>query len=109
MSGNEEAHAAYEAAVAKVRADLGRTHRIEIGGTAIGGAAFGGAVEAPLIDRSPIDPSLIVGRFPAATSHDVGRAGERARHALTEWSGRPWRQRLAVPRPAAPPPPARPP
>src|SRR5678815_300259 len=101
MAGNEEAHAAYEAAVSTVRGTLGGTHRIEIDGVAIGGASFGGAIESPVEDRSPIDPSVVVGRFPAATSQDVGRALESARKAFTSWSGRPWRERLAILRAAA--------
>ena len=101
MAGNEEAHAAYEGAVTTVRASLGMTHRIDIEGVAIGGAAFGGAVEAPLTDRSPIDPDVIVGRFPAATGEDLSRALQSARRAFPAWSGRPWRERLAILRDAA--------
>ena len=101
MAGNEEAHAAYDAAVSTVRGSLGATHRIEIDGVAIGAAAFGGAVEAPLTDRSPIDPSVVVGRFPAATAEDVGRALMAARRAYPAWSGTPWPKRLAILRRAA--------
>ena len=52
MAGNEEAHTAYETAVAAVRGALGATHRIEIESQPIGGASFGGAIEAPFHART---------------------------------------------------------
>jgi len=101
MAGNEEAHAAYETAVAAVRRTLGATHRIVVDGVAIGAAAFGGAVESLLEDRSPGDPSVLVGRFPVATSQDVVRALEAARRAFPAWSALRWEERVAILRAAA--------
>ncbi|HEY3174859.1 MAG TPA: aldehyde dehydrogenase family protein [Candidatus Polarisedimenticolia bacterium] len=97
LAGNDEAHVAYEEAVPRVRASLGATHRIEIDGSPIGTGAGAAMVE----DRSPIDTTILIGRFPQAGPGDVARALAAARRAFPGWSGRPWRERLGILRTAA--------
>ena len=95
MAGNEEAHAAYESGLQAVRARLGDTHSNFIGGVP---APWTGPV---FEDRSPTDPSILVGRFPLAGAEMVARALEAARAAYPAWSGMPWKERLGMLRAAA--------
>jgi 1-pyrroline-5-carboxylate dehydrogenase len=95
LAGNEEANAAYDAAVAAVRGRLGAEERFWIDGRPAGEGR-------PLFDdRSPIDAALTVARFPSATADDVSAAIDGARRAFHEWGGRPWTERVAILRAAA--------
>src|SRR5262245_14452975 len=95
LGGNEEAHLAYDAAVSRVRSSLGQTHRIEIDDAPIGSDGDG------FDDRSPIDTSLLIGRFPMGGPSDVARAAAAARAAFPAWRALDWRERLAILRDAA--------
>jgi len=55
----------------------------------------------PLVDRSPIDTSLVLGHFSAAEAEDVDRAVRGCREAQPAWARRPWRDRTALLRRAA--------
>ena len=95
LAGNEEANAAYDAAVGAVRGGLGEDHPNWIDGQPV-------ANERPRFDDvSPNDPGLLVARFPRATADDVGRAIDGARRAFPAWGGRPWQERVAILRAAA--------
>jgi 1-pyrroline-5-carboxylate dehydrogenase len=95
LAGNEDAHQAYEAAIAEVRGSLGATHDNHVAGRSLGWTG-------PLLeDRSPVDPGQVVGRFPAAGPEVVGQALDAARRAYPAWSATPWRERLAALRLAA--------
>lgn len=85
---NEELHAAFEAGVEKVRAQLGRYHPNVIGGRERDGD---GAFEK----RSPVDGTLL-GTFARGTRLDVQDAITAARGAWRDWSRRPWQDRVAV-------------
>ncbi|HWP63378.1 MAG TPA: aldehyde dehydrogenase family protein [Candidatus Binatia bacterium] len=85
---NEELHAAFEAGVEKVRAQLGRYHPNVIGGRERDGD---GAFEK----RSPVDGTLL-GTFARGTRLDVQDAIAAARGAWRDWSRRPWQERVAV-------------
>lgn len=74
----EELHQRFEVALAKVMAELGRTHELDIDGVKVGG---GRHVET----RSPIDRERVLGRFPRATSDDVARAITSAQAAFPAW------------------------
>ena len=91
----EEFHRSFDAAVADIREQAGRTHPFYIGGAAIENRA------EPLIDRSPIETNLVLGRFAAATRADVDAAVANSRAAQPGWARMPWRQRLAILRRAA--------
>jgi 1-pyrroline-5-carboxylate dehydrogenase len=91
---NEELHAAFEAALEKAHADLGRSYPMLIGGD----ERFG---DETFEDRSPSDTEIIVARFPVGTRQDVRDAIAAARAAYPAWSATPWRERLAIMRRAA--------
>jgi 1-pyrroline-5-carboxylate dehydrogenase len=95
LAGNEEANAAYDRAVSDVRASLSGTFPNWIDGKPAG-------ENRPLDDdRSPIDTSLLVARFPRCTPADVAAAIDGARSAFPAWSRRPWQERVAILRRAA--------
>ena len=56
---------------------------------------------SPLVDRSPIDTSFVLGTFACAGAADVDRAVASARAAQRGWARLPWRERLAILRRAA--------
>jgi 1-pyrroline-5-carboxylate dehydrogenase len=94
LAGNEEANAAYDDAVRKVRASLGLDHANWIDGKESAG-------RPQFDDVSPIDPGILIGRFPRAAAEDVSRAIDGARRAFPAWGGRPWQERVAILRRAA--------
>src|SRR3989441_10636185 len=61
-------HRHFDDALARVRAQLGRDYPLYIGGEAV---PSGGP---PIVDASPIDTSVLLGRFATATPEQVGRA-----------------------------------
>jgi 1-pyrroline-5-carboxylate dehydrogenase len=91
---NEELHAAFEAAVERVRARLGQHHRNVIGGGWRDG-------EEAFEVRSPIDTAIVVGSFARASSSDVDAAVRAARAAQPAWAATPWQERLRILRAAA--------
>jgi 1-pyrroline-5-carboxylate dehydrogenase len=52
--------------------------------------------DEPLVDRSPIDTGLVLGRFAVAGPADVDRAVTAAHEAQRGWARLPWRERLAI-------------
>jgi 1-pyrroline-5-carboxylate dehydrogenase len=91
----EEFHRSFDAAIAAIKREAGRTHPFYIGGVAVEDRAD------PLVDRSPINTALVLGRFTAATRADVNEAVTNSRGAQRGWGRTPWRQRLAILRRAA--------
>lgn len=91
----EEFHRRFDAALARIRAASGVRHPFYIAGQAVD---HGGE---PLVDRSPIDASLVLGEFASAGPADVDRAVAAARAAQQAWGRRPWRERLETLRRAA--------
>jgi len=83
-------HRRFDEALTRVRTGLGRAFPLYIGGEAVTGAA------APIVDTSPIDTSVVLGRFASATPEHVHRAVTAARNAQRAWAGRPWRERVAI-------------
>jgi 1-pyrroline-5-carboxylate dehydrogenase len=90
-----EFHHRFDVALEAVRTGAGRRHPFYIGAQPVD---HGGE---PLVDRSPIDTSLVLGRFATASRVDVDRAVDAARAAQREWARLPWRERLAALRRAA--------
>ncbi len=90
---NPELHAAYDAALARVRADLGAHHKSFIDGRERDSSKS-------FEKRSPIDGTL-VGTFAAASVEDVRDALKAARAAFTVWAGFPWQRRVELLRKAA--------
>ncbi|HYM53075.1 MAG TPA: aldehyde dehydrogenase family protein, partial [Candidatus Dormibacteraeota bacterium] len=91
---NEELQSAFDAAVERVRADLGRSYPMLIGDEERFGAA-------EFDDRSPIDREVVVARFPLGTRADVQDAITAARAAFPAWRDLGWQRRLELLRRAA--------
>jgi 1-pyrroline-5-carboxylate dehydrogenase len=90
----EEIHQEYESTLDRVRAGLGRTHPL-----LIGGARRDTAESFP--DVNPSDTRQTLGRFALARARDVEDAVEAARGAYEKWGRMPWQDRVAVVRKAA--------
>jgi 1-pyrroline-5-carboxylate dehydrogenase len=86
----DEFHRLFDEALARIRAAAGATYPNLVGGEPIAGAG------EPLDDRSPIDTTLLLGRFAAAGPAEVDLAVRRAREAQRGWGRRPWRERVGV-------------
>ena len=90
-----EFHHRFDVALEAIRAAAGARHPFYVGGHAVD---YG---DEPLVDRSPIDTELVLGRFAVAGPADVDRAVAAAREAQRGWGRLPWRERLAILRRAA--------
>ena len=88
-------HREFDDALAWVRAQVGRDHPLYIAGVEVDSPA------APIVDTSPSDTSLILGRFATATVEHVDHAVQAARAAQPAWARRHWRDRVALLRRAA--------
>src|SRR5258708_35560695 len=88
-------HRQFDDALARVRAQLGKDYPLYIGRDAV---PSGGP---PVVDASPIDTSLMLGRFATATPEQVGRAVAAAKAAQRDWARRPGREPIATLRKAA--------
>jgi 1-pyrroline-5-carboxylate dehydrogenase len=91
---NDDLHAGFEDAVARVRAGLGAHHR-----NFVNGAWRDAAARFEV--RSPIDRDMVLGTFASGTAADVDEAVAAARAAQPAWAATPWRDRLAILRRAA--------
>src|SRR5262249_33380041 len=80
----------FDEALAEVRQASGARHPFYINGEAVESRLD------PLVDRSPIDTSFVLGTFACAGPGDVDRAVESARSAQRAWSRLPWRERLQI-------------
>ena len=88
-------HREFDDALAWVRAQVGRDHPLYIAGVEVDSPA------APIVDTSPSDTSLVLGRFATATVEHVDHAVQAARAAQPAWARRHWRDRVALLRRAA--------
>jgi 1-pyrroline-5-carboxylate dehydrogenase len=91
----DDFHRRFDAALGKVRAAAGATYPNLIGGEPVASAG------EPLDDTSPIDTSLLLGRFAAAGPADVDLAVRRAKEGQRAWARRPWQERVGIMRRAA--------
>ena len=91
----EEFHRLFDEALADIRRQAGGFHPFYIGGEPVESRA------EPLVDRSPIDTEVVLGRFAAATPAHVDAAVRSGRMAQPAWARMPWRERLALLRRAA--------
>ena len=90
----EHLHTSYEAAVANLKADLGREFGMWINGQ----ERFS---EKKFEDRSPVDTGMVLGLFQSGTAQDAQDAIAAARAAFKGWAGTPWQERIALLRRAA--------
>jgi len=91
----EKIHAAFDTALAKVRSECGGKHPIHVAGREVYSDS------PPIVDVSPIDTSLVLGEFTAASVDDVDRAIESAWGARRSWEKLGWRRRVEIMREAA--------
>jgi len=91
---DEGLHGAYEAAVQRVRAELGRNYPFRINGQERSGVGVH-------VARSPIDREVIVGKIAQAGPADVDDAVQAAAAFAPAWAATPWTERVAVLRRAA--------
>jgi len=96
----EDLHRQFEAALIRVRRQLGGDHRLQIAGQAAGGARPS-AVREWFEVRSPIDTDWLLARFEAATPDDVDAAVRAAQAAWPAWAATPWQERIRLLRRAA--------
>lgn len=90
----ESFHRQFDAALARVRVEIGREYPLYIAGEAV-------TTPGRIVDTSPIDTSVVLGRFASATAAHVDRAVAAAKAAQGAWRHRPWRDRVATLRKAA--------
>jgi 1-pyrroline-5-carboxylate dehydrogenase len=91
----EAFHHQFDSALARVRGAAGADHPNVIGGEEFVPAG------APLVDVTPIDTSVVLGRFATAGRSEVDRAVAAARAAQVDWARCPWRERVGILRRAA--------
>ena len=86
---NESEHsAAFEAALAQARGELGREYPLVIGGERVKG-------EATFESVNPSKPSEVIGRFQSGTKEQAAQAVEVAFQAFATWSRMPAAERAA--------------
>lgn len=96
VGGNmDEIHAGFDAALEKVRSQLGATHAPIINGKSVKGQ--GSVFEW----HSPIDRGVLVGKFESVNPAQIDAAVAAAKAAQKKWGSLSWRDRVAVMRRAA--------
>jgi 1-pyrroline-5-carboxylate dehydrogenase len=94
LFADESIHPAYERALSELESELGRVHPIYIGGREV-------RADSTFDKTSPIDTSLLVGRFQrGGRTHGV-EALRAARAAFSEWSRTDYKERVRLMRRAA--------
>jgi 1-pyrroline-5-carboxylate dehydrogenase len=87
----EEMHVRFDAALREVRAGLGATHPMHLGGEDV-------AAARAYDKRSPVDRRLVLGRFPLGELSDVDRAVAAAKGAFDTWRTTPPAERVRLAR-----------
>lgn len=88
LSADESLHPKYEAALRRFKARLGERHPMFIGGKKVWSDA--GEFE----HRSPIDTSIVVGKFQVGTREHAKQAIQAAKVGFEAWSGTSWESRV---------------
>jgi len=91
----DEFHRRFEEALRGAKANAGERHPFHIDGKAVT------SPREPIVDRSPIDTTLVLGIFDCAGPEHVDQAVRAARAAQRGWEALPWQQRVATMRRAA--------
>lgn len=90
LMADESLNPKYEAALKKLGGELGKSHPMYIGGKEVWSEA--GEFE----HRSPIDTSLVVGKFQVGTREHAKASIKAAKKGFAEWSARQWQERVRV-------------
>ncbi|MBI3982079.1 MAG: aldehyde dehydrogenase family protein [Gemmatimonadetes bacterium] len=88
-------HSQFDDALVRIRSQSGEDHLLFIDGAAVAGSL------GPILDTSPIDVRIVLGRFAAAGQAEVDRAVTAAARAQRVWARVPWQERVACLRRAA--------
>ena len=91
----EEFHRRFDTGLETIRRSAGALHPFYIGGNAVE------SDQQPLVDRSPINTEMVLGRFHSATAAHVDLAVSAARQAQRGWARLPWTDRIGILRKAA--------
>ncbi len=91
----EEFHRQYDRALTELRGRLGSSHQLLIGGKPVSSS------KPPLVDLTPSDKSVVLGKFAQAAPSHVKAAIKAAKEASVGWGRSPWRERLKLMRRAA--------
>ena len=84
-----EFHKLFEQAIAVVKADFGKTHPMYIGNMEV-------KADGLLEERSPVDRSIVIGRFQKGRREDAQKAIEVAKAAFEEWRGTGYKERAGI-------------
>ncbi|HVE13352.1 MAG TPA: aldehyde dehydrogenase family protein [Elusimicrobiota bacterium] len=90
-----EFHRLFDEALAAVRKQFGTEHPLYINGKAVKSPS------KPFEDTTPIDTSVVLGRFASATPEHVDQAVRAAKAAQKAWAKLPWQERVNTLRRAA--------
>lgn len=90
----EELHSRFEAALEKIRGNLGQEHAMLIAGA-------DHYADEKFDDHTPINTDILLGTFQKGTEADAAMALNAARKAFPGWSGMRWQERVALMRKAA--------
>lgn len=88
LFSDESLNPKYEAALRRFEKSLGSRHPMHIGGREVWSAA--GEFEV----NSPIDTTIVVGRFQVGTRDHAREAIQAAKAAFDLWSAKPWEERV---------------
>ncbi len=86
----EKIHGAFDKALEKVRSECGRDYPIYINGKEL-------RSDLPrIVDTSPIDTDLVLGKFTSASVEHVNQAIDSAYQARLKWEKVGWQKRVAI-------------
>jgi 1-pyrroline-5-carboxylate dehydrogenase len=91
----DKIHEAFDKALEKVRSECGKDYPIYINGEATH------SDNPPIVDTSPINTDLVLGRFTSANTGHVAEAIESAYEARRRWEKLGWEKRVKIMRKAA--------
>jgi len=91
----EAFHRRFDEALRHVRGRAGGEYTLLLGGTTVAGTG------TPIVDDSPSDTGMVLGRFAGAGAEQVDAAVAAARSAYQDWGRRPWQERVVLLRRAA--------
>jgi len=90
LLGDESLNPKFDEALKRFESKLGRTYPMYIGGKEV-------YSDAGLFDhRSPIDTSIVVGKFQVGTREHARQAIEAAKEGFEDWSAKTWQERVRV-------------
>ena len=88
LFADESVHPKFEAALKRFKSNLGSRHPMYIGGRKVWSSS--GEFE----HRSPIDTSIVVGKFQVGTREHAAAAISAAKLGFDKWSSTPWQERV---------------